>query len=96
MRDMEDEDLEKLFDGYDIHELVFMNGFDDCIAGVVERHGIPGIVCYDRDKVISKLVWQGMTVDEAEEWYEFNQLGAYAGESTPCFISLVDRTDPQN
>ena len=96
MRESDDQDLDEIFDGVDTHELVFMNGFNDCIAGIVERHGIPGIVCYDRDKVISKLVWEGMTVDEAEEWYEFNQLGAYAGESTPCFISLIDKQNTKN
>ncbi len=36
-------------------ELLFMDGFDDCIAGVMERFGQDPIVCYDKFKVLAKL-----------------------------------------
>jgi hypothetical protein len=28
----------------------------------------------------------GMTWEEAEEYFEFNQMGAWVGDSTPCFL----------
>jgi len=28
---------------------------------------------------------EGMECDEADEYFNFNQLGAYVGETTPCF-----------
>jgi len=27
-----------------------------------------------------------MTWEEAEEYFEFNQMGAWVGDSTPCFL----------
>lgn len=72
----------------DENELMIMDGFDDCISGVVERFGQNPIVCYDREKVISQLQSEGMELDEAEEYFMFNQMGAWIGDSTPCFLSL--------
>lgn len=75
-------------------ELVQMDGYADCLAGLVYRFGQEPILCYDWGKVIGKLVADGMTEDEAEEFFEFNQIGAWVGERTPCFIvwwkDLVD------
>ena len=64
-----------------------MQGYDDCIAGIVERFGAPPIVCYDKGKVLARLMQDGMSEDEAEFW-SFNQIGAWVGESTPCFITM--------
>jgi len=78
-----------LFAGFDPdeHELLIMDGYDDCIVGVVERFGQNPIVCYDREKVICRLELDGMDRDEAEEFFQFNQIGAWMGDSTPCFLS---------
>jgi len=68
-----------------------MDGFDCCIAGVCRRCGSEDIVCYDIDKVLAKLVADSegeMTLDDAREFFEFNQIGAWMGDSTPCFIEL--------
>ena len=35
---------------YDI-KVVFMDGYDDCIEGLVERFGMDPVVCYDKEKV---------------------------------------------
>lgn len=79
-----------LFAGFDPeeHNLMRMDGYDDCIIGVVERFGQEPIVCYDREKVICQLESGGMDRDEAEEWFQFNQIGAWVGDSTPCFLSV--------
>lgn len=63
-----------------------MDGYDDCIVGIVERFGQPNHLIYDLDKVFKKLMVDGMTQHEAQEWYEFNMLGAYVGETTPSFL----------
>ena len=76
-----------LFAGFDTEELVVMDGYDDCIVGVVERFGMEPIVCYDKEKVLMSLESQGMDRDEAEEWFYFNQIGAWVGEYTPCFLT---------
>lgn len=64
-----------------------MDGFNDCIEGIVERFGQQDIICYNKEKVITKLMNEGEgSYEEAVEYYEFNQLGAWVGEGTPCFI----------
>jgi len=73
------------------HELMIMNGYDDCIAGIVHRFGQEPIVCYDLEKVLAKLQEDGMTYDEAVEFFEFNQIGAWMGDKTPCFIAHHDQ-----
>lgn len=73
----------------DWEEFLTMDGYDDCIVGVVERYGTPAVVCYDKNKVLDKLVKDGLSEDEAEEFFYYNQIGAWCGETTPCFITLV-------
>ena len=69
-------------------DALIMDGFDDCILGILERFGIDQpIVVYDREKVIAKLIDNdGMTHEEALEFYYFNQVGAWVGEKTPAFL----------
>lgn len=66
-----------------------MDGYDDCIVGIVERFGMEPVVCYDKDKVLKRLREDGMDYDEAIEFYAYNQLGAWVGDRTPCFISFL-------
>ncbi len=63
-----------------------MDGYDDCVVGVVERFGCQPAFLYDREKVILRLMEDGMDREEAEEFHEFNQAGAYLGEGTPAFL----------
>jgi hypothetical protein len=83
-----------LFAGFDPEEceLITMDGYDDCILGVVERFGQNPIVCYDKEKVLQRLVSDGCNRDEAEEFFYVNQVGAWLGDSTPCFLSLNTRS----
>jgi hypothetical protein len=70
-------------------DILLMDGYDDCVVGVVEQFGRPPIVCYDRELVIRKLMEDGMTQEEAEEFFEFNQIGAWVGDRTPCFLTSL-------
>lgn len=54
---------------------------------MVERFGENPIVCYDKDKVLLQLELDGMDRCEAKEFFYFNQLGSWMGDSTPCFLS---------
>jgi len=69
-------------------DLLLMDGYNDCLVGIVERAGMSPITCYDKNKVIARLRADGMTQDEALEFFEFNQLGAWLGPKTPCFLTL--------
>ena len=67
-------------------DLIKMDGYDDCIVGLVERFGQDSYLIYDRDLVLEKLQKDNMSYEEALEYYEFNQLGSYVGERTPAFL----------
>lgn len=69
-------------------DCLFMDGYDDCIIGICHRFGQEPIIAYNRQKVIKKLE-KHMTEEEAIEFHEFNQVGAYMGDKTPCFIELI-------
>ena len=71
-------------------DLLLMDGFDDCIIGICEAFGSVPVVAYDYDKVLANLQASGMTYEEAVEYHEFNQAGAYVGERTPVFIHRVE------
>jgi hypothetical protein len=67
--------------------LLKMDGYDDCIVGIVERFGQDSYFIYDKDLVIKNLQKNGnMSYEDALEYYEYNQLGAYVGERTPGFL----------
>ena len=68
-------------------EFMSMDGYEDCIVGIVEQFGRPPILCYNKLLVIQKMVDDGASHEEAEEYFEYNQTGAYVGESTPCFLT---------
>lgn len=76
-------------------DALIMDGFDDCILGILERFGIDQpIVVYDREKVIAKLMDNdGMTHEEALEFYYFNQVGAWVGEKTPAFLIKMSEAE---
>ncbi len=46
-------------------------------------------VVYSADKII-EILSKEMTHEEAEEFYEYNILGAYMGEMTPIYVSEHD------
>ena len=43
-------------------------------------------IVYSADKIIESLS-EEMTPEEAEEFYEYNILGAYMGDMTPIYVS---------
>lgn len=68
---------------------------DAAIVGLVSGFGMQDVVCYDRDKVIEILMQDGMSEEEAEEYFSYNIEGAYMGDATPMFLTtaqqLIDR-----
>ncbi|GAB6440609.1 hypothetical protein bcgnr5369_02470 [Bacillus cereus] len=71
-------------------DVLFADGYDDAIMGFAERCGLT-VVLYDSRKCIEILVERdGMTDEEAWEWFSYNVLGAYVGEKTPMFAFLKE------
>lgn len=72
------------------NDLLFLDGFDDCLIGVVERFGMSPVAVYDKHKIIQSLIRDGCSLDDAEEYFDFNIAGAWVGEYTPAFITLLE------
>ena len=67
--------------------LLLADGLEHAFIGLVMRFNVlEPIACYDYDEVIRGYTDDGMTEEEAVEFFEFNVIGAWAGERTPCFI----------
>ena len=78
--------IERLAEEYEGENLIKMDGYDECIVGVVRRCGSPTALCYSYKKVIKQLMKEGLSEEEAIEHFEFNQIGAWVGENTPFFL----------
>ena len=64
---------------------------------MAERCSQPWLVVYDAEQCIEILVERdGLTYDEAEEYFSFNVTGAWVGEHTPLFLwrPEVEPDDP--
>ena len=68
-------------------DILFADGWDDCILGTAYSPGREWLVVYDGDAIVKKMVDRdGMTFEEAEEFFSFNIEGAWVGERTPVFV----------
>ena len=68
-------------------EMLVADGLDEAILGVAYRAGSDPVMAYDISKIIKILMERdGMSREEAVEFYEFNIEQAYMGNRTPCWI----------
>ena len=70
--------------------ILFADGLDDALIGVCHRFGQQTIAAYDYNKCIEIFIRNGMTHGEAVDWFDYNVIGAYVGETTPCFITMIE------
>lgn len=67
--------------------ILLADGLEEAYIGLVHRFGQQPLACYDVDKVIDIYMSRsGMTYEEAVEFFEFNVIGAWVGNGTPCFL----------
>ncbi len=80
--------LQRLIEEYSDAELLSADGFDDAILGVaVLKQNNVQVLVYSRTKCIEILMTRdGMTEEEALEYFDFNVEGAYMGEKTPVWV----------
>lgn len=78
-------------------DAVLFHGYEDAIVGFAERCGQPALLVYDAEKCLEILRNRdGMSEDEAIEWFEFNTLGCWAGDNTPLFLWRWSSGDDQH
>ncbi len=70
-------------------DMLFADGFDKALIGVVYKADQLPIALYDTFICLEILmVRDEMTEEEAQEFFEFNVLGSYVGPNTPCFAEI--------
>ena len=69
-----------------IEGIVYMDGYDDCLIGHIDRCGGPKLALYSYSLLAARHMLDGMTSAEAAEFVEYNQLGAYVGDHTPYIL----------
>ena len=67
---------------------VLLDGLESAIVGIVEDFGSPGRkMLYSKQGILNILQERDlMTMGEAEEFYDYNILGLYAGEQNAVFL----------
>jgi hypothetical protein len=79
-------------------DILTADGYEDALVGYIEMFASDGhhlVACYDREKCMQCLMNQGMTYDKANEWFEFNTLGAWPGRQGPVFLTLFTKISTQ-
>jgi hypothetical protein len=66
---------------------IVADGLEHAFLGLMMHFNVlEPIACYDYDRVIQGFMADGMTEEEAVEYFEFNVIGAYVGPRTPCYV----------
>ena len=86
---MNRKDIKDLY-GDDEPGILFADGYDKAIAGVI-WDGERTRVVYETEKILSILMEDGMTYDEASEYFDFNVAGSYMGVYTPLYLETWER-----
>ena len=61
--------------------------FDKCVVGIGQRF-TSRFVVYDRACVL-RVLGEDMSAEDAEEYFDFNVIGAWVGEATPAFLETI-------
>lgn len=71
-------------------DALLADGLEAAIIGYTVNHHHPTVAVYDVQKCVDILVERdGMSHEDAEEFLEFNTLGAYVGENGPLYIRTM-------
>lgn len=68
--------------------IILLNGMESAIIGLVQS--FEGLrVLYDTNKILTLLQTDGMTEDEAIDYFSFNIIGGHFGTLNPIFTSYI-------
>ena len=81
---MNRKDIEDLY-ADDEPNMLFADGYDKAIAGVV-WDGERTRVVYETEEILKILMEDGMSYDEASEYFDFNVAGSHVGVYTPLYL----------
>ena len=69
------------------------DGFDEAIIGSITSYGRGETVLYSTQKILEVMMERdGMTEEDAMEFFNYNILGSYNGNGMPAFLN--DHVEP--
>ena len=68
-------------------DALFADGLGKALVGYAQIFNTY-IAVYEKDKVIEVLMEDGLSMEEAVEYFDFNIGGSYNGENTPAYATL--------
>lgn len=77
-------------------EAILYPDLEQALIGICEQFGRPPVAVYDFNKCIDILKQDGTNedpdtdYDDAIDYFYYNTLGTWAGDSTPVFITLYE------
>ena len=74
--------------------LLIPDGFEEAFVGFCTQFNNT-FALFDRHRCIKILIDDGMTEEEAEEYFEYNIQGAWVGNTTPAFIFYMKIDKPK-
>jgi hypothetical protein len=74
--------LQEIVEYYQDEEILKADGFDVAVIGI-DEHSMR--LVYSVKLCIEKLVLEGMSIEDAIDYFNFNVSGAYVGEKTPIW-----------
>ena len=73
----------------EVEGVIMLDGFDEAIIGSASTFGKDVVVAYDYNKIIKLLISRdGMTAEEAVEYFDFNIGGLHVSDRNPIFVML--------
>jgi len=92
MSDMTFEEKNRILGEFDDMCILLADGYEDALVGYIDDYNGEIRAVYDRVKCIDILMNRdGMTEEEAIEWFEYNTLGAYDGRgNNPVYLTRFE------
>jgi hypothetical protein len=83
--------LDEMFDG----KILLADGFDEALLGCSYSPGRGHIAVYEAEKCLDILESQGMSPEDAMEFFELNVEGSGMGNGTPVFLHRPPEEDEE-
>ena len=74
--------LEEIVEYYQDEEILKADGFDDAVIGIDTQ---TMRLVYSVTRCVETLILNGMDMEDAVEYFDFNVRGSYVGEKTPIW-----------
>jgi hypothetical protein len=81
--------------GDDVETMMLADGLDEAFVGIATTFGEKIRAVYDVNRVIELLHSQGMSYEEAEEYFDYKIVGSYEGEQAPIFMHMMSVNNKQ-